>query len=215
MKLFVHALLESDDGSCQQRGTELACMAAISPYIRLTEEEHAEAKTMASEATTGSSACRCGAARVYAANIANVTAATHELSKLLNDEDVQVQNMINRFLNHLQAEHISSLREFLEAYAASRAISGGLHIFAEYLWKHGSLDPRWSLSIVTIILNNPYYSERTSRAIGIEKLIRLVLNIYQDPTVPSLHEEAMDVFDRLMDHYPSDAQKVLKQWDDK
>ncbi len=215
MKVFVRALLDSDDESCQQQGAILACTAAMSPYVQLTEEERTEAQAMATEAITGVAACRRGAAYAYAVNIDRVATTVSELSKLLGDQDEQVQNMLNSFLDHLKPEHIFTLREFLETYATSRALSRGLHDFAEYLWQYGTLDSSWSLSIVTLILNNLYLSEEVRWGFGVEKLIRLVLNIYHDPTIPHLREAAMDTFDRLMDRYAGESQKVLMQWDDR
>lgn len=215
LKTFVRALLDSDDEICQQYGAEFACTVAMSPYIQLTDAERTEAQILTTEATTGTSAHRLAIARVYAANIANVPSLAQDLSKLLNDEDVQVRRMAGSFVDHLQARHIFELREFLEDFAASRAMHRELHAFAKYLWEHGTLDSSWTLSIVTLILNNQYSSEETIWDTGAEKLIRLVLNIYHDPTVLRLREKAMDVFDRLMDRYTSEAQRVLRQWDDR
>jgi len=215
MKGFVRALLESDDEPCQQRGAELACMAAVSPYIELTEEERAETRAMAEEAVRGSVACRRGVAHVYAVNVDKVPGVTYELAKLLDDEDEQVQNMLNSFLYHLQPDHIFTLRSFLEAYAASRAMRGkGLYEFTEYLWRYGQDDPQWALSVIDRILDNTYPVGDMRWGIGSDKLVRLTLNIYHDPTASSLRGEAMDVFDRLMECYPGEAQKVLRQWDD-
>ncbi len=65
-----------------------------------------------------------------------------------------------------------------------------------------------------IILNNPYQEEETRWFTSGEELIRLVLGIYNDPIADkAMREQAMDLFDRLMEHYAGDAQKVLGEWD--
>ncbi len=214
MKPFIRALMDSDKEPCQQRGAELACIAAISPQA-LNSEEQADAQSMATEAVTGSVALRRGAARVYSYNIADkCSVCVQELEKLLNDEDTSVRQVIGGIYAHLRGDHVFSLRKFIEACAASRFLQDDISRFAEYLWEYGLLDPLWTLSVVETVLDNEYPVENRMWTHGSEKLIRLVLRIYNDPTATyTMRERAMDVFDRLMARYAGQAQQVLEEWD--
>jgi hypothetical protein len=129
---------------------------------------------------------------------------------LLDDEDEQVRQHIDHIFYSLRSEHLVLLRDFIEAYASSKRHSE--RQFAVYLWEHGLLDPEWTLSIVdTVIAKDLQPSQRWW---GTEELIRLVLRIYTDPTVDdSLKEQAMDIFDALMQKHPWQAREVLTEWD--
>lgn len=49
---------------------------------------------------------------------------------------------------------------------------------------------------------------------GGDELVRLVLRAYTDPTAtPETRTQAMDVFDRLMEHATYAAQQALAEWD--
>ncbi len=215
VKPFIRALMDSDKEPCQQHGAELACIAAISPQALNSAEEQADAQSMATEAVTSSVALRCGAARVYAHNIANkCPICVQELEKLLNDEDASVRQTIGGVYAYLRSDHTVSLREFIEACAASRFLQDDMSQFAEYLWEYGLLDPSWTLSVVDIVLDNEYPVENRMWTHGSDELIRLVLRIYNDPTATdALRERTMDVFDRLMERYAGQAQQVLEEWD--
>ena len=121
---------------------------------------------------------------------------------------------MNGLLHSLRGEHIFKLRQFIDAYAGSHAAVDGMHQFAEYLWKHGTLDPLWALSVVETILGNEYLGKGSRWSPGGEELTRLVLRIYNDPTIEEeTSEHAMNVFDRLMERYSSQVHKVLMEWD--
>jgi hypothetical protein len=81
----------------------------------------------------------------------------------------------------LGEEHIFSLRGYIEAYAASRSIDSGLQELAEYMWKHGPIDPAWALSVIELILGNSHVEESEFHFAGGEELIRLVLRVYSEP----------------------------------
>lgn len=216
MKPFIRALMDEDNETCQQRGAELACIAAISLLALDSVEDQANAQELAGEVMVGPATWRRGAARVYAHNIADApsTVCVQELNKLLNDEDADVQRLVSGVFNFLGGDHIFIRREFIQAYAASRSLHVGMRRFAEYLWEHGLLDPSWTLSVIDIILNNEHQAEESPWVTGGEELIRLVLRIYADPTADdTMREQAMNVFDRLMERYAGQAQKVLAEWD--
>ncbi len=216
MKPFIVAMMDERPEGVQQRGAELACIASISTRAMESAEAQADAQQLASRMITGPAPWRRGAARIYAHNVVDgpSTICVQELSKLLNDEDAEVRRMVTGVFRFLRGEHIFSLHEFIEAYAASRSLYPGIQQFAEYLWEHGLLNPSWTLSVVEISLNNKYEAEDSPRFTGGEELVRLVLRIYTDPTADdALREQAMNVFDKLMERYIGQAQQVLEEWD--
>ena len=132
----------------------------------------------------------------------------------VEDEDEQVRNFVSDPFRSLREEHVYTLRGFIEAYVASRALHSGLPEFAEYLWEHGPVDPPWALSVVEKVLSNHQDEQSELHFAGGEELIRLVLRVYTDPTVDgSTRAHAMDVFDQLMSKLWGPAQMVLKDWD--
>jgi hypothetical protein len=218
VKPFIVTLMNEDYESLQQRGAELACIAAISPKALGSEEDHADALALAESTHKGSPVWRRGAANVYVNNI--TTEASSQcvvaLRLLLDDEDKEVRRLINDVFHRLSDEHFSKLRDFIEAFAASRSLSGETHWFTEFLWKHGMLDPVFSLSVVEIILQRD--SDSTPKdspyrfSGGGEELVRLVLGIYTSAD-EDLRKRAMDVFDQLMNVYLGEALMVLGEWD--
>jgi hypothetical protein len=136
------------------------------------------------------------------------------LEQFLNDDDKEVRGFASDPFRSLGEEHIFSLRGYIEAYAASRSVSSGLHEFAEYLWKHGAIDPPWALSAVELILSNSHAEDSELHFAGGEELIRLVLRVYTDPLAGAgLREHAMNVFDQLLMRSPGPGQMVLKEFD--
>jgi hypothetical protein len=85
---------------------------------------------------------------------------------------------------------------------------------AEYLWKHGPIDPSWALSVIELILGNSHVEASEFHFAGGEELIRLVLRVYSDPLGgAALREHAMNVFDQLLMRSPGPAQMVLQEFD--
>lgn len=215
MSPYILAMMNDTHESIQQRGAELACIAAISPAAMESDDAHVAAESLAQRAVTGSAPWRRGAAHVYALNIGKGSRDySAALIALLNDDDEEVRKFASGPFGFLGAEHIVPLRGFIDAYAASRSLQSGLHDFTEFLWEHGPIDPIWALSVVEAVLNNPYSQESELRFAGGEELIRLVLRVYTDPTVKkSTHEKAMDLFDRLLEKFSWSGQRVLQEWD--
>lgn len=216
MKPYIVAMMNETHENIRQRGAELACIAAISIHAMESEEADADSKVLAEKALTGEAPWRRGAARVYATNLNREPSefCARGLIRLLDDEDEEVQKLISDPFNSLREENVFSLRQFIEAYADSRSLYSGLPEFAEYLWKHGPLDPQWALSMVEKILNNSHGDQSELRFAGGEELIRLVLRVYTDPSVEKqTREHAMNVFDQLMERFMGQAQMILKEWD--
>jgi hypothetical protein len=160
---------------------------------------------------------RRGAARVYAHNLNGERSAycARELSQFLKDEDDKVRDNAAQAFYHTRGTHSPGLREFVEAFAASRALRAGEQEFSEYLWKYGLEDPAWTLLVLQIVLENEYEQESHHSLAG-GKLVRLALRLYTDPTADHARRaHAMDIFDGLMERYTYEAQSVLDEWDRK
>ncbi len=216
MEPFIIKMMNEDGERVRQRGAELACIASLSPNAFESPEAQADAHELARKTHTGPAAWRRGAARVYAVNIAGTSSdpCSKGLAQFLNDDDQEVRGFAGDPFRSLGEEHIFSLRSYIEAYAASRAVDSGLHEFAEYLWKHGPIDPPWALSLVELILDNPHADDSEFYFAGGEELIRLVLRVYTDPLGGAgLREHSMNVFDQLLMRSPGPSQKVLQEFD--
>lgn len=210
---YIKKMMESDVEAVQEQGSQLACIAAISPAAIESEEIFASARQLVETILKGTAAWRRGAARIFSFNLTGgpKDACQEYIVRLIDDEDEKVRNYINGVFHSLKAEHIFSLRPFVEAYSkSSYALT---HYYAEFLLDHGLLDPHWSLQIIRTTLENKRLSEQWHS--GIEELIRLVLKIYVDPTAKVLQNSAMDVFDMLMEKYSNFANRVLDEWDHK
>jgi hypothetical protein len=216
MEPFIILMMNEGGERVRQRGAELACIASISPLAFESSEAQADAQELARQTHTGPAAWRRGAARVYAVNIAGTSSdlCARGLEQFLNDDDQEVRGFASDPFRSLGEEHIFSLRGYIEAYAASRSVGSGLHELAEYLWKHGAIDPPWALSAVELILRNAHAEDSELHFAGGEELIRLVLRVYTDPLAGAgLREHAMNVFDQLLMRSPGPGQMVLKEFD--
>lgn len=111
--------------------------------------------------------------------------------------------------------HVTTLRTFIETYAGSHAVHTRTRAFAEFLWKHGVIDPEWTISVIQVFLNNRTQPLDGSQFMGgAEALIRTVLRVYTDPTIDDpLRQQSMDLFDQLMEYYTPYAQIALSEWD--
>lgn len=218
MKPFIQTMVEDEDEKCRQRGAELACIAAISsPNALGSEADLAAARELAQGVANGPAVLRRGAARIYAHNLNGERSAycARELSQFLNDEDDKVRDNAAQAFYHTRGTDSPGLREFVEAFAASRALRAGEQEFSEYLWKYGLEDPAWTLLVLQIVLENEYEQESHHSLAG-GKLVRLALRLYTDPTADHAQRaRAMDIFDGLMERYTYEAQSVLDEWDRK
>lgn len=220
MRPLIVSLMNAEHELLQQRGAELACIAAISPEALDSKDESIDANRLADDALTGIAPWRRGAARVYATNITTeaCTSCISGLLQLLNDEDEEVRRFVNGVFHRLPDEDFIRLRDFIKAFAGSRSLSRETHWFTEFLWQHGMLDPLFSLSVVKTILKNSEESTARDPSLrfsgGGEDLVRLVLGIYTSPlSDEDLRKRAMDVFDQLMTVFTGQALMVLSEWD--
>lgn len=136
------------------------CIAAISPAAMESEEAQADVAALAETVINGPVPWRRGAARIYAFNLTKgCEACCAALLRLVDDDDEQIQHFVSGPFHSMREEHIFSLRNFIDAYAGSRALRKGLHEFTEYLWSHGIVDPVWALSIVGRVLDNEHSNQ--------------------------------------------------------
>lgn len=210
---FIAAMLRTE-GDAQQRGAELACIAALSPPATLGSEADLEAaRRLAKEATSGAVAGRRGAARVYSHNIHEERAAdcARELTLLVNDPDDGVRDTVGDAFRHLRGSQTPGLRAFVESFAASRASRTADRQFFQYLLEYGPEETEWALEVLNIVLANKH-DEGPYMFAG--DLVKLVLRLYTDPTAdPEQRTRAMDVFDGLMERHSYQAQRALDEYD--
>jgi len=83
---------------------------------------------------------------------------------------------------------------------------------ADYLWKFGMLDSKWTLTIIRDFIsksNKPQLWES-----GVEQLMRFVLRVYTSPSIDNaIREESMNIFDMLTKRYAEVANRILSEWD--
>lgn len=216
MQAVIQAMLSYPSEPVQQNGAELACIAAISPPVRQRAGDEAAARALADLIITGPVAWRRGAVRIYTHNLVSGPAdhCLRELVKLVDDEDEQVRRSISHRFRSLGEAQFFLVRPLMEAFAASPAQGSDRYQFSEYLWEHGILDPAWTLSILQTVLDNAHAPKSYPSYGDGEVLVRLVIRIYTDPTVEgAVRTEAMHTFDRLMERYQGDVERVLGEWD--
>ena len=215
MRPFIEGMMENADEDCLQAGAVVACVAAISPASILgSATDLLSARKLAEKSASGQPALRRGAARVYAHNLNGEQSAycARELARFLDDEDDKVRDFAADAFHHTWGTRSPGLRELIEAFAGSRALHAGSHEFSKYLLRYGLEDPEWTLSVLQKVLDNPHDEEPYSP--GGDKLVRLVLRLYTDPTADgALRTHAMDIFDGLMERYTFEAQRALEDWD--
>lgn len=210
----IEAMMEYPDEVTQQRGAELACIAAISPAVSESEEAGRAAEALAEKALLGISPWRRGAARIYASNITRdaMNECLPRVLHLLADSDQQVRQIIGGIFFSLGAAQFYALRPFIESYI--HQVVPPEHQCLNYLWEHGLLDPAWTLVIVREVAARISTQEQGGFFSGINEMIRLVVRIYNNPTTETqLRSEAMDVFDVFMERFSLQAQAVLSEWD--
>ena len=211
---YIRALMEETDERYQQRGAELACIAALSVDV-LNRQDVQVAREMAEESVVGRAAWRRGAARIFAHNAARDDSGTcvRELMRLLDDDDEQVRRHMGELVSQLEDGHMISLRSLVVAIAASRSLQESRHHLAEFLLDHGVVDPEGVLLVVAAELDNGKVTADARRWTGGAELIRVVVRTYADPTAAILQPWAMDLFDRLMERDEGAALNILNEWD--
>jgi len=213
---YIREMMHHENTEVQEQGAQLACIAGISNAAMESEEALITAQTLAEKTTSCSAPLtwKRGAATIYSHNITGrpQDICIQKLHELLKEEDKQIQDSIGRVFYSFHEEHFFTLRGFIETYA--RLSKSQNHKFTEYLLDFGLIDPEWTLSVITIVLDNRNFLDQSPWATGIEGIIRLVLKIYTFPAINDhLRKTSMDVFDILMEKSPGFSQKVLSEWD--
>ena len=182
-----------------------------------SEDGLVEAKSFAEEIIKGGPSLRRGATSVYAFNLTqgseqNVRSlCLKNIRKLVNDEDEEVRNKINQKFFSLSEEFFFEFRDLMEDIAQSEYYPLNFQI-GDYLWRHGMLDPKWTLLIIGILVNKTVKLQHWES--GAEELMRFTLRVYMSPAVDeSIRREAMNIFDVLMKKYAGIANNILLEWD--
>lgn len=217
MKPLLVTAMNGKYESIQQRAAELACLASLHSDIANDAEAFADATELKDLTLTGQAPWRRGAANIYVSNIDNgkyTDICLENLTKLLNDSDKEVRRIIARVFMKLDDESLQKAKDFINAYSKTDISIEGEHTLTEFLWEYGTIEPEWSLSVVNILLANYYNQQTPSYNRGGEPLIRLILRIYADSTLPqNTRESSLDTFDNLMENFPGDTSRVLNEWD--
>lgn len=213
---YILSMMHHEKEEVQEQGAQLACIARISNGAMESEEALISAQILAEETTSSSArlSWKKGAATIYSNNITTNPKddCIQKLFDLLKEEDKQIHDTISSVFYSFHDEHFFALREFIETYA--RYSKSDNQNFAEYLLEYGLLDPEWTIAVVKIALDNKYLFDQSSRASGLEEIIRVVLRIYTNSTVSDeIRKTSMDIFDVLMERSPGFSQKVLSEWD--
>lgn len=216
MQNFIEAAMNSEHESVQEHAATLACLAPLYKTISEDSETFQRAEKLANEAKSHEkAACRRGAVNVYASNLkdGNIRPlCLTGLIEMLGDPDEQVKRKMSRVFYNGDDSQFTDLQPFVELYAAAKISDDSERDLAEFLWKHGSFAPEWSLSIVETILKNRKADDSISR--DGEFYVRLVLRIYKMPIVAvETRRQALDLFDSLMRHFTYDATRILNESD--
>ncbi len=213
---YIESAMESPYESVQEHAATLACLAPLYKQISENAEVYKYAAELADKARTGKKeAWRRGAVNVYASNLKSEETrklCLDGLTSMLGDSDEQVKRKMSRVFYNADESQFYDLQNFTEHYAKSKFSDDSERDLAEFLWKHGTLEPEWSLSIIKTILKNRKADNKFSR--DGEFYIRLVLQIYKMPYVsPEIRTQVLDLFDELMRFFTGDAFRILNELD--
>jgi len=215
LRPYIEKMLEREAENTQNQGAQLACIAALSKDVLESVEAVEISLHLAEKAMTGSLPQRRGAARIYSNKLirGSATICEEKVILLLDEEDEVIQRSISIIFSSMNSEHFDSLRPFIEAYARKTRMLE-IH-FTDFLQKYGRLDPDWTLRVINTLLDNRLWQGQSYYwRLGTGGLIRLVLQIYTLPTVTEeIQNQAMDIFDRLMQQDTGEAYKILEEWD--
>lgn len=214
---YVRAMMNHGKEAVQEKGAELACIAAISDGVMESDDARNVAQELAEQALCGIPVWRRSAAHIYGHNMTGSSnpdvrhICEMKVCQLIDDENRDVREKIRHEIYEMQGKHFFERRRFMEEYALSE-LHPLDHQFSEYLWEHGMQDPEWSLVIVQSLLQKEEYADEWRP--GIEELLRLLLRIYTSPAVnDATKQEAWDTFDLQMPRSVGAANKVLAEWD--
>jgi hypothetical protein len=216
MRDFIESAMNSEHESVQEHAAILACLAPLYKPISEDAELSKLAGELAHKALIGEKAAwRRGAANVYASNLRDEKVrqlCLESLTTLLGDTDKEVKRRMCRVFYNADESQLNDLQPFIERYAESKISDEADRELAEFLWKHGSFEPNWSLSIVETILKHRKTDNPIAR--DGEFYVRLVLQIYKMPFISDeTRRRSLDLFDQLMRHFTGDAFRVLNEWD--
>ncbi len=206
MRPYIRQLLDDEDAERRRVGARFACLAAFT---------HSEAEDLVFEVMAGDPEHRLGAANVYSANYRQPglrAVCEVQLRKLLDDPEPRVRWEIGTCFGGLTDEDFEGVRQFLEAFGASRALGDYPGPCVEYVHKCTLLDPDWSLKFMGLVLKNPATGGGPFMSSDVELLVRLVIRIY-DQHSGTTRQRALDTFNALLERFPRQTQSVLSEYE--
>ena len=207
---FIVTLLAHSDDSTRQAGARLACLAAFF---------HSGAEELAKQALNGDEIMRQGAAQVYSRNLENEEFSDFcqgHLLKLMHDPDEEVRKHVGECFMYLRDEHLSELRQFIEAFLNSPALLLGAEHLIEYLNPLAIEEHELALHVTERILDiggDEIIDMRRPLAIIERDLVKLPLTVYTHTLDTKQQEYAMTLFEQLLVKGSHSAVQALSDWD--
>lgn len=207
---FIATLLAHSDDSTRQAGARLACLAAFF---------HSGAEELAKQALNGDEIMRQGAAQVYSRNLENEEfsdSCQEHLLKLMHDPDEEVRKHVGECFMYLRDEHLSELRQFIEAFLNSPALLLGAEHLIEYLNPLAIEEHELALHVTERILDisgDEIVDMRRPLAMIERDLVKLPLTVYTHTLDTKQQEYAMTLFEQLLVKGSRSAIQALSDWD--
>jgi hypothetical protein len=212
---LIFDLVASQKEKHQQSGARLLAIAAVSPRALTPEELDLARKAVDLLLERGSTSHKTAIAYILSWNIDDSERAFcfTQLAKLFDDPDEKARSSVAQAFHQMTGADLIERGEWLSDYAKSPALPHGLHAFSEYLLEHGSADVTRTLNMINVALDNQHGGDEKRWFDG-RTFIQFVLRVDTDPTCGlDVKQQAMDVFDRLMEQYGDLAESILAEWD--
>lgn len=213
MQPLIAAMLSHSNAHTRQAGARLSAVATF---------KHSQATVLVDEALQGDTLMRQGVVYVYAYNLSYRSwhqFCAEKLLPLLNDPDEEVRKQLGIFLYELKVDALPALTDFLFEFVSSLSLVPNANHLFDYLFEASSVyEVSFKLGVeATEKLLEQTGTElvdiRTALAIAEDKVVRLILNIYNHTNDLDLKSRAMDCFEKLLLLNSRIAWGALKDWD--
>lgn len=213
MESLIVSMLSHTNAHTRQAGARLAALATFG---------HSQATVLVDKALKGDTLMRQGVVYIYAYNLPYRSwhhFCSEKLLPLLNDPDEEVRQQLGVFLYELKVDALPALSNFLFEFVNSLSLVPNANHLFDYLFEASSVyEVSFKLGVeATEKLLEQTGTElvdiRTALAIAEDKVVRLILNIYNRTDDLDLKSRAMDCFERLLLLNSRIASGALKDWD--
>ena len=212
VKPFIETLRHSDANNAAQNGASLRAVAALHGHDQDTTQELLTGRIAWRRALAQTWANACCARAFSAATRGD---CRNELLILAGDEDEWVQRYVASVFHHLTLQTWDEDEAWIEALLKSRSYAHSLDGAAKWLERDGPARPERALGLVDTLTANKPLSRREMHGFGGDPLVRLALQIYNDPlSGEAIKEHAIETFGRLLERFPRDARGALEEWDE-